>query len=121
MPLNVQVNRPPTLRRICKLCSVFPSSFLTPGISYAHARPFLLSSYNVARDRATLCWYKSSPMSVCLSVCLSLMECLLDAYENCFILDVVILTESIPAQVAGCEFIVGIVLSIPAMLLEVQL
>jgi hypothetical protein len=49
------------------------------------------------------------------------MECLVDAYENCFSLDVVILTESISAQVAGCEFIVGIVVSIPAMLLGVQL
>ena len=57
MPLNIQVNPPPTLY------SVFPSSFLTPGISYAHARPFLLSSYNVARDRATSYWYNSSLMS----------------------------------------------------------
>ena len=63
MTLNVQVNRPPTLCRICKLCSVFPSSFLTLGISYAHARPCLLSSYNVARRKAASCWYKSSSMS----------------------------------------------------------
>jgi hypothetical protein len=53
--------------------------------------------------------------------CLSLMECLIYAYENCFILDVVILTESISSYVAGCELIIGTVVSIAAMLLEIQL
>jgi hypothetical protein len=52
--------------------------------------------------------------------CLSFMECWIYAYENCFILDVVILTESISAQVAGCELILGTVVSIPPILLEVQ-
>jgi hypothetical protein len=49
------------------------------------------------------------------------MECLIDAYENCFIFDVVILTESISAQVEVCELIIGTDVSIPAMLLGVQL
>jgi len=36
-------------------------------------------------------------------------------------LDVVILTESISAQVAGCELIIGTVESIPLILLQAQL
>jgi len=49
------------------------------------------------------------------------MECLIDAYENCFIFDVVIVTESISAQVAVCELIIATVVSITAMLLGVKL
>jgi len=49
------------------------------------------------------------------------MECLIDAYENCFIFDVVILTESISAQVEVCELIIGTVVSSPAMFLGVKL
>jgi hypothetical protein len=49
---------------------------------------------------------------------LSLMECFIYEYQNCFIFDVVILTESISAQVAGRELIVGTVVSTSSILLD---
>jgi len=49
------------------------------------------------------------------------MECFIYANENCFIFDVVILTESISAQVAGREIIIGAVVSMSPILLDVQL
>jgi hypothetical protein len=99
MPLNVPVNGPPILWGICFLFSVL--LFSPPEYTV------------LMQDLFYLVHKTSHEAKLHQARCLSLMECRIYAYENCFILNVVILTELISALVAGCELILGTVVSIP--------
>jgi hypothetical protein len=98
MPLNVPVNCAPILWGICFLFYVL--LFSRP--KYAVLMQDLFYLVHKTSHEA-----KPHHVGVNQARCLSLMECRIYAYENCFILNVVILTELISALVAGCELILG--------------